>query len=1267
MACKHQPKRATSCLRALKRRDRGSTARRPTICLACGEVVAANEARAHPRERNCGGVFFDLEEGVLVCVRCMNGAEPHNEMADYGVIVQPNGKRIQEAVGTIQDWLEKIGDELFTMEEEEEDEQGERESPSPNLSKRKKPKHNNSKRDVDKRKQKQEVGGANPVKKKVDDCQASLEEISAKLKDLDLHKGSLVHGIANVGNSCYMNACIQCLAHAPLLQESIQNVLLKRVEEEEVWEINELVWPLGKDSNEPWLAFTAPLRETIDAQTVLTQLFGGSTRANTLIVSVQLLPAQGELALALSFIDAVGINGALAVYSTNQGQDLGLPGRGSNTIFRGGRWSLDVLPNQPPANLSLPALGTLPLGSDGIINVTAETAELYGKDLLYNKLLPAMGLASFLLTNDAAPPPSLNFVDIDGDGALDLFAVMKGGILAFKGSASATFEFDLNPFAPGTTVFPRTWDGDGANLPSADASVAQDWELYYQVFDLGKRVGLAGPPKTIVQSVTTLDVDEDGFPELITWATGQQALALFKPIQTSNGLYQYDPKPVPVIIDADSKALITTSGSDLASQDLSLSTLGTIAALQSASYGPLLYVNGRFFQLDREGPLGANSGVRVRLVQGNNAETDFFTNFTNWHDTVYKFQPKGPILRSCAVSFKNDIDGDSLYDGVAFRSEGFEYDDDPNGLSNPPSATLRLAWHPTATPGIIVEGEILLSSLLPSQVVSDFRATSSSSYCPRLVDTDGDGDLDLVLSIQINADNAAPILFVFRNDDDGGPVTFTKWSLSTLNPFLQQDLQAISGALIPEIVDMDNDGDLDVLAFVDVRTMRAPGQAFLYFQNIALDCSSGCMAGRGECAQSRAVRANVLIPELQDSSTSSAQAAGGRCLCYEPFAGNACEQCAPNYFGLNCAERCPRHAQTFLEPGELVYPNGPTLEHCRCVPPFVRVNATGDESFSCACPPGYGYDQAFDACFIVEKGFFSATTALEPATSCREYFTTEGLGATSELDCICQDTFVLTQYPDGARECTCPEDKLLDEELGFCIPVPTSPETDLVLLSASAAGAALLSFMLVCCCVNRKQIPYVMPIRLPFGCTHYFFISYKQSTGMDYAQGIYQALRKRGCSAWMDQYQSEVNFNEMVRGVQASAMYVLVLSEGVLDSKAVMLELATAVQYHKPIMLCHAKGFPFSSALANFDGSQNAGEIVRKLFQAINSIQAPSSDCNRNDAKRFFAEVIRVYQAKKGRTYEKISRKLLKSEVETLSLHFSPEKHSADGKVVPHL
>lgn len=87
---------------------------------------------------------------------------------------------------------------------------------------------------------------------------------------------------------------------------------------------------------------------------------------------------------------------------------------------------------------------------------------------------------------------------------------------------------------------------------------------------------------------------------------------------------------------------------------------------------------------------------------------------------------------------------------------------------------------------------------------------------------------------------------------------------------------------------------------------------------------------------------------------------------------------------------------------------------------------------------------------------------------------------------------------------------------------------------------------------------------------HHVFISYYKKTGSEIASILHADLTWRyGYEVWFDEFEDNVNPTSMLEGVRESAVYLLVLSEGVFERKFVLKEAQEAMDRKKPCILVH--------------------------------------------------------------------------------------------------
>ncbi|GBG26668.1 WD repeat-containing protein pop2 [Hondaea fermentalgiana] len=129
------------------------------------------------------------------------------------------------------------------------------------------------------------------------------------------------------------------------------------------------------------------------------------------------------------------------------------------------------------------------------------------------------------------------------------------------------------------------------------------------------------------------------------------------------------------------------------------------------------------------------------------------------------------------------------------------------------------------------------------------------------------------------------------------------------------------------------------------------------------------------------------------------------------------------------------------------------------------------------------------------------------------------------------------------------------------------------------------------------------PVRQPgAGLEYHVFLSHRQVDAGDTCNLIAEKLQNRGLKVWFDQ-ESQGNLAEdaMRRGIRASKCYLLFLSKTVFEG-AVRMELETALQEEKPILLVHESdpnrvGFDtFSSYI------ESAPDAAKHLFRETESM-----------------------------------------------------------------
>lgn len=95
--------------------------------------------------------------------------------------------------------------------------------------------------------------------------------------------------------------------------------------------------------------------------------------------------------------------------------------------------------------------------------------------------------------------------------------------------------------------------------------------------------------------------------------------------------------------------------------------------------------------------------------------------------------------------------------------------------------------------------------------------------------------------------------------------------------------------------------------------------------------------------------------------------------------------------------------------------------------------------------------------------------------------------------------------------------------------------------------------------------------------TYHFFLSHKQQNGGNAMQALKADLAARGLMSWYDNDQNPI-LSEMMAGVRASAVFLLFITDGVLEREFVQRELSQAFRLRKPIMLLIEQDSRFGKA-----------------------------------------------------------------------------------------
>ena len=100
-----------------------------------------------------------------------------------------------------------------------------------------------------------------------------------------------------------------------------------------------------------------------------------------------------------------------------------------------------------------------------------------------------------------------------------------------------------------------------------------------------------------------------------------------------------------------------------------------------------------------------------------------------------------------------------------------------------------------------------------------------------------------------------------------------------------------------------------------------------------------------------------------------------------------------------------------------------------------------------------------------------------------------------------------------------------------------------------------------------------MDAALAVALVYDFFLSHYQATGGDQVMTLELRLSNMGYECWLDQKADSITKESMRAGVADSRVFLLFLSQGVLERPFCLFEIATAMEMSKNIMLMHETDF----------------------------------------------------------------------------------------------
>eukprot|EP00217_Crustomastix_stigmatica_P014469 CAMPEP_0183799108 /NCGR_PEP_ID=MMETSP0803_2-20130417/20721_1 /TAXON_ID=195967 /ORGANISM="Crustomastix stigmata, Strain CCMP3273" /LENGTH=577 /DNA_ID=CAMNT_0026043807 /DNA_START=151 /DNA_END=1880 /DNA_ORIENTATION=- len=118
----------------------------------------------------------------------------------------------------------------------------------------------------------------------------------------------------------------------------------------------------------------------------------------------------------------------------------------------------------------------------------------------------------------------------------------------------------------------------------------------------------------------------------------------------------------------------------------------------------------------------------------------------------------------------------------------------------------------------------------------------------------------------------------------------------------------------------------------------------------------------------------------------------------------------------------------------------------------------------------------------------------------------------------------------------------------------------------------------------------------------HIFISYRQSNGQDQVHAIHNELRTRNMTCWWDMQADQITVESMRDGIKKSLAMLVFLTKGSLSRPFTQLEVRTAIEMNKPIILVHETDNRHGGTTDLSEYIAEAPADLRVIFEGVESV-----------------------------------------------------------------